>query len=143
MAIYPSPTVSQQLELVDFGASQPYDDAFIGMYKRLLLSAVDGRKGDCIALSREIGYLTETDNEVSLYIWLFCQTPSVPVRSHLRNQDADPQTSSPACSATSSQTVCASALTPHAHILHSPHLPGSSGMARLRSSVRSCLSRPT
>lgn len=62
---------------MDFGASQPYDDAFIDMYKRLLLSAVDGRKEDCIALSREIGYLTDNDNEVSLYTWLFCQ----PLRS--------------------------------------------------------------
>lgn len=50
---------------MDFGASQPYDDAFIDMYKRLLLSAVDGRREDCIALSREIGYLTDNDNEVS------------------------------------------------------------------------------
>lgn len=56
---------TQQLALIDFGATRTYDDAFISCYKDLLVSAVKEQRHECEVLSRQLGYLTPDDNQVS------------------------------------------------------------------------------
>jgi aarF domain-containing kinase len=55
----------EQLELVDFGASQAYRQPFIGLYRKLLRAAIQGDRSACLQISHEIGYLTPDDTEVS------------------------------------------------------------------------------
>lgn len=55
-----------QLGLIDFGATREYSTEFIELYRRLLLAAVRKDRDACLELSRDIGYLTGDEIDVSL-----------------------------------------------------------------------------
>ncbi|KAK4048568.1 hypothetical protein OIV83_004736 [Microbotryomycetes sp. JL201] len=56
----------RKIELIDFGATRTYSAGFIQMYKALLLAAIDRNRGECIRLSRELGYFTGEENELMI-----------------------------------------------------------------------------
>lgn len=55
-----------QLELVDFGASQSYTEDFIRIYKDLLWAAVRKDRTACADLSRELGYFSPDESQVMI-----------------------------------------------------------------------------
>jgi len=60
-------TCTTQIELIDFGASQEYSQEFIDLYGKLLSSAVKEDRESSIRYSRELGYFTGEENEVSSF----------------------------------------------------------------------------
>lgn len=61
---------TQQIELIDFGATRHYDPSFISSWKSLLQAAVSLNTPACIAHSRALGYLTgaESDTMTSAHV---------------------------------------------------------------------------
>lgn len=57
---------SQQIELIDFGATREYGEAFIKGYLRLLRAGIDGDRNECIDASIALGYLTGNECETML-----------------------------------------------------------------------------
>ncbi|KPV71867.1 uncharacterized protein RHOBADRAFT_18737, partial [Rhodotorula graminis WP1] len=57
---------SNKLELIDFGATREYSDAFMSLYEGLLRAAVDEDREAALRFSRELGYLSGDENEVML-----------------------------------------------------------------------------
>jgi len=62
---------SEQLELVDFGATRSYSVAFIDDWLRLLLAAARQDREDCMRWSLELGYLTGDESDVSVLQYFF------------------------------------------------------------------------
>ena len=61
----PSPS-TRRLELLDFGASREFPEAFVTPYIRLLLAASRLDRPACIALSIDLGYLTGAESQPML-----------------------------------------------------------------------------
>ncbi|KAH9942839.1 ABC1-domain-containing protein [Amylocystis lapponica] len=57
---------TQQIALVDFGATRAYSKTFIDSWLRVLQAALSGDREACIAESLALGYLTGAENEVML-----------------------------------------------------------------------------
>ncbi|OAV89561.1 Atypical/ABC1/ABC1-A protein kinase [Puccinia triticina 1-1 BBBD Race 1] len=57
---------TQQIELIDFGATREYSEKFIDAYLKLLKAGIDGSRADCIEASIELGYLTGNECETML-----------------------------------------------------------------------------
>ncbi|KAG0151632.1 hypothetical protein CROQUDRAFT_36686, partial [Cronartium quercuum f. sp. fusiforme G11] len=55
---------SQQIELIDFGATREYSETFVEEYLQLLQSGVDDNREACIVWSEKIGYLTGNESDV-------------------------------------------------------------------------------
>ncbi|GAA5937913.1 hypothetical protein JCM1841_003874 [Sporobolomyces salmonicolor] len=56
----------QKIELIDFGASRPYNEHFIATYGRLLSCAIAEDRDGSIRYSQELGYLTGEEDEKML-----------------------------------------------------------------------------
>ncbi|GAA5854879.1 hypothetical protein JCM3766R1_005432 [Sporobolomyces carnicolor] len=65
---------TRKIELIDFGASQEYSEAFIDTYGKLLSSAVHEDREGSIRYSRELGYFTgeENDEMISAHLTSLC-----------------------------------------------------------------------
>ena len=59
-------TLTQKLELLDFGASRAYPDEFIVPYTRVLLAASRTDRAACRDLSVQLGYLTGHESQAML-----------------------------------------------------------------------------
>ncbi|KAA1069109.1 hypothetical protein PGT21_011653 [Puccinia graminis f. sp. tritici] len=57
---------TQQIELIDFGATREYSERFIDGYLKLLKAGIDGSRADCIEASIALGYLTGDECETML-----------------------------------------------------------------------------
>ncbi|PLW08030.1 hypothetical protein PCANC_23371 [Puccinia coronata f. sp. avenae] len=57
---------TQQIELIDFGATREYSQKFIDGYLKLLKAGIDGNRAECIEASIELGYLTGNECETML-----------------------------------------------------------------------------
>jgi len=57
---------TQQIELIDFGATREYSKEFIDGYLKLLQAGIAGNRADCIEASIELGYLTGNECETML-----------------------------------------------------------------------------
>ncbi|KAH9451149.1 hypothetical protein H4Q26_011077 [Puccinia striiformis f. sp. tritici PST-130] len=57
---------TQQIELIDFGATREYSEKFIDGYLKLLKAGIEGSRADCIEASIELGYLTGDECETML-----------------------------------------------------------------------------
>lgn len=60
-----------QINLIDFGASRPYTEDFVDAFGRLLLSAGNGDREECVNSSLRLRYLTGEENDVGTYSDLF------------------------------------------------------------------------
>jgi len=60
-----SPT-KDTLELLDFGASLNYSEKFIKTYRALVLAGIKQDRASVLQLSKDLGYLVGTENEVML-----------------------------------------------------------------------------
>ena len=59
--------LTNQIELIDFGATREYSQKFIDGYLKLLKAGIDGNRAECIDASIELGYLTGNECEVSAH----------------------------------------------------------------------------
>ncbi|CAG0916615.1 unnamed protein product [Notodromas monacha] len=57
-------TDTKQLGLLDFGSCRGFSDKFIGLYIRIIRSAVDKNRDNVLKYSRDIGFLTGYENKV-------------------------------------------------------------------------------
>nr|CRX79189.1 hypothetical protein ls5931a1_00019 [Leucosporidium scottii] len=56
---------SGKIELIDFGATRSYTTSFIDRFHGLLLAAIAQDEGECLRVSRELGYLTGEENQIT------------------------------------------------------------------------------
>lgn len=74
----PAAQHGSQIVLVDFGATRAYTKNFIANYKALMLAAIDEKRQDCLDISRDLGYLTGQENEVTAVGSSFRYVPAKP-----------------------------------------------------------------
>jgi aarF domain-containing kinase len=67
----------RQIELVDFGATRSYSDAFMDNWLRLLLAAAQQDKEGCLRWSLKLGYLTGEEDDVSRFIYDFLSPSAI------------------------------------------------------------------
>lgn len=79
-----SPT-GDRLGLIDFGASREYKKGFIDGWYALLSAAIRGDKERMINESRNIGYFTGEEEQVSSEVSLLFLIPSTPLLFSLIN----------------------------------------------------------
>ena len=56
---------TDQIQVIDFGASRKYTKEFMDGWYRLLLAALQGDRGSMKTESESLGYLTGEESEVS------------------------------------------------------------------------------
>ncbi len=56
---------TRKIELIDFGATREYSQAFMDCWLRLLRAAIEGDREACRKWSLEVGYLTGEESQVS------------------------------------------------------------------------------
>ena len=54
-----------RIVLLDFGAARDFSKRFTDLYMRILVAAMDRDRAGCIQWSRELGFLTGQETEVS------------------------------------------------------------------------------
>ncbi|TIC20693.1 ABC1-domain-containing protein [Wallemia mellicola] len=57
---------SGKINLIDFGASRPYTEDFVDAFGRLLLSAGNGDREECVNSSLRLRYLTGEENDIMI-----------------------------------------------------------------------------